>query len=537
MSYEFSSTLWPPQLFSLQRTTEFICDGRDVCIYGPTGGGKTTVAIELLRWCEEREWSTAFYTNRKLLTDQTRTRFANANIDCGVRAANFEACSNPQAIHQICSAPTEHSRVVQRGTMAIHPADVVVIDEAHIQSGDTMQNLVRLHKQAGAKAIVGLTATPIGINHMFDELVISGRLAEYRKCNAIVPAMVKCIEQPDMRKVKRNKTGEFVIDGKKKAVYTQTIVGNVIDRWKKYNPDARPTLLYAPDVAGSQFFTEQFEKAGVKWCHVDATDVIVDGKQSRLSVTMWAEILERFKGGDIKGISSRFKLREGIDIPTAYHCILATPIGSLASYIQTIGRILRYSPETPDVVLVTDHGGNRWRFGSPNHDQPWREFWDLPEHAASSYFFNAVQNKSKPEPIRCPKCETERNSGPKCPTCGFEHTKSSREVIMENGDMKEVEGELVLPKYIRRRENTQELWTRMYWGFRKNTDQTFNQMEAFFFREHGYCPPRDLLHMPIVESDWARKVKSVPNERIRFPDTKPEPKPAKKQDPQGVLFR
>lgn len=532
MTYTFSPGLWSPQLYSLERSTDLIARGRDTCIYGPTGGGKTTVAIELFRWADDRQWSTAFYTNRKLLTDQTAKRFNEAGLDYGVRAADFEHDCNPQSPHQICSAPTEHSRVVQRVSMAIHPADLVVIDEVHMQSADTMQNLIRLHKEAGAKAIVGLTATPIGVNHLFDELVISGRLADYRACGALVPAMVKCIEQPDMRKVKRNKTGEFVVDGKKKAIYTQTIVGNVIDRWKKYNPDARPALLYAPDVAGSIFFTEQFNKQGVNWCHVDATDTILDGKKAKLTVERWREILERFQAGDIKGISSRFKLREGIDIPSAYHCILATPIGSLASYIQTIGRILRYSPQTPDLVLVTDHGGNRWRFGSPNHDQPWTEFWDLPEAACSNYFFGTVQGGKSPEPIRCPKCETERNGGSKCPSCGFEHEKSSREVIMENGEMKEVEGSLIKSRRVRQHLDTQEIWTRMYWGFRKNTDQTFNQLEGFFFREHGYYPPRDLNHMPAVEADWYRKVKDVPNDRIRFPEKSPS-----KQDPQKVLFQ
>ena len=531
MSYQPSESLWKPQRFGVVETINRIARGIDTCIFAPTGGGKTTMAIELMLWAEFQDWSTAFYTNRKLLTDQTAKRFSVVGLEYGVRAAEFEHASNPQAIHQICSANTEHSRVVQRVTERLHPADLVIIDEVHLQSADVMQNLVRLHKELGAKAIVGLTATPIGINHMFEELIISGRLAEYRECKSLATAMVKCIEQPDMRKVKRNKTGEFIVDGRKRAVYTQTIVGNVIGRWKKYNPDARPTLLYAPDVAGSIFFTEEFAKQGVAWCHVDATNCVVDGKQRKLTLDLWNEILDRFVAGDIKGVSSRFKLREGIDIPSAYHCILATPIGSLASYLQTIGRILRWSKETPDFVLVTDHGGNRHRFGSPNHDQPWADLWSLPEHAASTYFFNSVKNRTKPEPIRCPKCETERASGPKCPSCGYEHIKSVRPVIMEDGRLRECEGEIIRPHYVSERHNTQELWARMFWSFRKNSDQTFNQMAGFFYRTHGYYPPRTLDLMPTEQLDWGRKVRDVPNDRIKWPKQE-----AAKKDPQGVLF-
>jgi superfamily II DNA or RNA helicase len=332
-------------------------------------------------------------------------------------------------------------------------------------------------------------------------------MKEYRDCGALVPAIVKSIEQPDLRKVARNKTGEYILDGKKRGIYTQSIVGNVIDRWKKYNPDARLTMLYAPGKAESVWFTEQFMKIGVPWCHVDATDAVVDGKRVKLSRKLWEEILERFKDGNIKGLSSRFKLREGVDVPAVYHCILATPIGSLASYVQTIGRVLRYSDETPDHVLVTDHGGNYLRHGSPNHDRPWDQWWGLPEHAISEMHVNGIRDKKEPEPIRCPMCEGERRSGLKCPHCGYEHEKSRRKVIMEDGKMVEVDGHLIKPRYVKREKDTEEKWKKLFWGYRrKGVSATFNQMEGYFAHLHGYHPPRDLPLMPKVLGHWYRKV-------------------------------
>jgi superfamily II DNA or RNA helicase len=330
--------------------------------------------------------------------------------------------------------------------------------------------------------------------------------------------MVKSIEQPDLNKIKRNKTGEYMLNGKKRRIYTQSIVGNVIDRWKKYNPDARPTSLYAPGVAESRWLTEKFNEVGIPWAHVDATDCVMDGKQTKLSRERWDELFERWKDGNIKGLSSRFKLREGIDLPELYYCILATPIGSLCSYLQTVGRVLRYSEATPDAVIVQDHGGNYWRHGSPNHDRPWDEWWNLSEHAVSSQFQDTVQQRLRPEPIRCPQCEMERAGGSKCPGCGFEHRKSSRVVIQESGHMREMEGELIKPRVTRQFNDTQDKWTRMYWGFRKNTDRTFNQMEAWFFHEHHYYPPRALNYMPTNPSDWYRKVSDVSKDQLTWPE-------------------
>src|SRR5690606_18136004 len=108
--------------------------------------------------------------------------------------------------------------------------------------------------------------------------------------------------------------------------------------WERYNPDARPAVAYWPDGACSVWGTEQFVERGVPWAHVDANDAIIpeirriDGvktiitRRVKLNRGIWLEILERFRAGEIKGLSSRFKLREGVDVPQIYHAILATPI-------------------------------------------------------------------------------------------------------------------------------------------------------------------------------------------------------------------
>ena len=77
--------------------------------------------------------------------------------------------------------------------------------------------------------------------------------------------------------------------------------------------------------------------------------------------------------------------------------------------------------------------------------------------------------------------------------------------------MHTVKGDLV-PRTVRiQRSDTEQLWTRLYYGYRnKKVDQSFSQMEAFFFRTHGYRPSRDLPFMPRNAIGWKEKVHEVP---------------------------
>lgn len=656
MSFELPNHLWGPQIRGIKDVLSGWSRGKSICLQGPTGSGKTTQASVLFQWAASQGLRGIFYVNRRLLVQQTVDRFRKDGLECAVRAAGMEHEFDLFAPFQVASADTERARCFKKEVWPFHDAQVVIIDEMHLQRTDTMKALIRHYKSKGAM-IVGLTATPIGLSEWFDELVVSGTLQEYRDCGAIVHADVYSIGMPDMRKVKRNHSGEFVMDGEKKRVYTQSIVEDVFKMWAKHNPDARPTMLFAPGVAESVWMTEQFVSKGIPWAHVDATDCVVDGGRRKLDIPTWIEIQDRVKSGSIKGISNRFKCfsmkaklnclglwmsvdelkvgsvveafdhstgvssfepikriirqsntmpmvtiesgdghfrvrvtgdhevvvagpgrmgwrkvsacdligiqfeipiesedgesepsaatahidcdsqcgevwcvtvesgsvwvkedgipvvmgncREGLDIPSAYCAILATPIGSLASYLQIVGRVLRSHP-SKDKAVVLDHGGGYWRLGSPNDDRDWHEWWSLPEHAVSEMHQLKIREQKTKEPICCPACQMERTGGLECPGCGHKSEKSRRMVIMENGEMKQYDGKLVKPKFVKREPNTEDIWTGMAHGWRrKKVDRTWNQLAGFFAHENGYHPPKDLKMMPRKEEDWYRPVWAV----------------------------
>mgnify|MGYP002622364038 CR=1 FL=1 len=503
--------LLEPQENAYWELCSHLQNGRNVVLQQPTGSGKTQVAKSIFEWCEASGLSACFYVNRKILIEQTSNRFEAGGLDHGVRAANYEDKFYPDRAIQICSADTERARVYSDDPRwPAHHSDIVIVDEAHIQKGETMQTILDDHISRGAKVML-MSATPIGLSKMVPNLhlVSGGTLAQYRECGLLSLAITKGIQQPDLRKVKRGSTGEFVLDDKTRQQYVQHIVGSVINNWKKFNPDAKPALLYAPGKAESVWLTQQFYNNGIPWAHIDATDAWIDGKAHKLERSLWEDIQGKLLDGTIKGLSSRFKLREGVDLPAVEHLIMATPIGSLGSYLQVCGRGMRSSPGK-DKCTIQDHGGNFWRHGSPNNERPWEVLWQMTQAQASKFHEYRIKHKETTEPIRCPNCLTERTHGRTCMFCGYESPKGTRHIIMEDGTLKECEERLHPVARTQNRHDTQAQWNRMYFGFKnKKLDKTWVQMEAFFAKEHGYWPPRTLLNQPKNNMDWHRYVYSV----------------------------
>lgn len=358
MEFEFDTGLWVPQRRSIERVLDAFDSGaKRVLLFSPTGSGKTRMAGELFRHAVHHGHGGVFYVNRKLLVGQTDERFRDIGLNVGIRAADYEYRFDDTAPVQIASADTERARVFKGGKWEmsdVGPGGLIVVDEAHMQKTKVMSDILQYYERKGARILL-LTATPVAMNDWAQTLVVGGKLSEWRSCGALVPVYCYSPSQPDLRKVKRNNVGEFVLDDGKKMEYLQTIAGEVIENMELLN-DGSPIMCYAPGVPESVWLAKKFCDRGHNFVHVDATDAVIDGKRTKMSQSLWDDIMDGVKVGDIKGLSSRFKLREGVDLPMAGHCILATPVGSLASYLQIVGRVLRSSPGKTQAILQ-DHGG------------------------------------------------------------------------------------------------------------------------------------------------------------------------------------
>jgi superfamily II DNA or RNA helicase len=341
-----------------------------------------------------------------------------------------------------------------------------------------------------------------------------------RNCGALIPAIHYAPDEPDMRAFKKLREGEDLSENQqRKAMMVGDIFGRVWEHFEKLNPEHLPTILFAPGVPESIWFAEQFTQKGVPAAHIDGQDVWVDGKLERSSRVAREKILEKSKNGEIKVLCNRFVLREGIDAPWLAHGILATVFGSLQSYLQSGGRLLRAHPSL-DHVTIQDHGGNYWRHGSLNEDR----HWSLDYTPGMIYGIRAerIRNKKKDEPFRCPRCSRVWTVGTRCQPvhggCGYElgNNKRSRPVVSTDGSLKEMSGSAFSPRRISQKPDGPKLWERMYW--RSQTDKgerTFAQAMALYACENNWRwpDPRWPL-MPKEEIDRYRLVRDVPRDRL-----------------------
>jgi superfamily II DNA or RNA helicase len=477
--------------------------GAAVCLTSPTGGGKTSMMTELL----SDGGSAVLYSNRRWLLSQTSKALIKAGLDHGIRAAGVE----PQDWHpiQLSSIQTELSRCLRRGG-SLHRAELVLVDEAHANKEATMAEIIKRHKAQGAY-IVGVTATPLELSHLYDLLVVAGTTSELRACGALLPAKQYAPTYPDLRHVKRTKTGEYTYKEVVRVIMTHSIFGNVLENWGRLNPDGRPTLLFAPGVKESLWFAEQFWQRGISAAHIDGKELWINGETFPSNDESRAYLRQEAEEGRVTITCNRFVMREGIDWPFLYHAIFATCYGSLTAFIQSGGRLLRNHPGM-DHVIAQDHGGNFTRHGSLNADRDWP--MDQSDYQVGELRLDRIREKKEPEPITCPKCFAMRLSGPTCYDCGFEYRSRSRMVMQVTGELKEVIGPIYRSHVMYKKEDAAKQWERCYWSCYKR-GKTFREARGLFaYHNHFQVPPNNLPLMPTRAEDWFAKVKDIPFDKL-----------------------
>lgn len=506
-----TTDLWLHQEKGIADVREAIARGDNrILLTAPTGAGKSRIICELIEgWCGE-SLKTVLYTNRKMLLDQISKVIGDHGIWHGVRAATY--ADDRDYPVQVSSIQTEASRVLKKKEWKLHGAHRVIVDEAHVNKGDVARTILAQHEKEGA-VIVGFTATPIDMGDLYSSLIVAGTNSELKTCGALLPAWHYGPDEPDLKKIKFVEGQDLTHKENSKAMMTATIFSRVYESWMRLNPDARPAIGFAPGVPEARWFCEDLAKRGVPCAAIDGIECWIGGESFKTSKELRAEIIGGSKDGKYKIVWNRFVLREGIDAPWLYHGILATIFGSLQSYIQSGGRLLRAYPGM-DHVVIQDHGGSWHRHGSLNSD--WQ--WELGCTSAriSGLHLDSFRDKSHKEPQRCPHCERIFN-GMLCP-CGYEVPKGSkrvRPVVQIDGTLKEMTGDIYRPRQTMQNQSGAKIWERMYYRSRK-AGRTFRQAEALFAMENNWqWPDKSWPLMPIDNMDRYARVDEVPRERLR----------------------
>lgn len=498
---------------------------RRILFTAPTGFGKTRIAQNLILKFLDMGEGAVLYTNRRALVHQISAVMEEARINHGVRCAGYEEAH--EAPLQIASIQTEGSRALKRKRHDLHKAKLVLIDEAHIQTGEVAEAIVKEHIEDGAY-VVGITATPLGLNGLYDTLVIGAAVGECLKAGALVPVVHFAPDEPDWKGFRKQQKamrkalteGKDLTEGQCAQAMgpKPELFGRIYDNFTRLNADRRPTICFGPDIEGSLFLAEQFTAKGIRSAHLDGDHIWLDGELHDTTDTLRQEVLSESKSGKIVILTNRFVLREGIDCPWLSHGILATVFGSLQTYIQSLGRLMRSYPGL-DHVTVQDHGGNWWRHGSANADREWR--LEFTSEMVFDMRAGRIRDGEEKEPFLCPQCGRVWVSGDRCNParggCGFQLTakKKSRRVVTTDGELRIIEDSLFPSRRIMRDSKGPALWEEMYFRARsKKWDATFKEAIGLFAHEHHFWPDPAWPLYPQERLDLYRKVANVPTDRL-----------------------
>ena len=505
--------LWPHQQLAIDTLTPDIeAGGVRVVAAAPTGAGKSLV---MRRLCQTG-MSTTIYTHRRMLLDQMAEGLRRDGIRFGVVASSVPDAFDPSAPVQLCMVQTVAARM-ESGRDLPPRCQVVHDDEAHADKGARKKRVLDHHHGQGA-TVIGWTATPIDLGHLYDKLAVFATNSDLRRCGAHVPADTYAPSEIDLELLRDDpeKLPGSVYPSRE---YRQAIYGEVKRNWEHLNPDLAPTLLFAPGVSESMWFAQHFTANGYPAAHIDGSRVWVDGQEHESTPELRQQVTDALRTGELKLICNRFVLREGVDIQEVQHLIYATPMQSLAGYLQAGGRVLR-AHHSHNRVCVQDHGGNFYRHGSLNSDREWdieKTDAELVREHAERMVKSKERGEQDIEPIVCPKCGKCRASGIAClnKDCGYQSETRTRKVLQINGRLREIVGDVYRPRKVSNRPADVKKWISCYWRcMNAKRPMSFRQAEHMFKRENGTHPDPSWPMMPLSPSDMHLKVRDVPRDRL-----------------------
>jgi len=541
----FTRDPWDHQRDGVAQIIETLSNGtKSLCLTAPTGSGKSLMMVALTRWALESEQKVLLLTNRILLTQQTRQVFESDNVPVGVISSSMKWAERVEAPVQVATIQTLLARRRANPSYWVN-ADLVLVDEVHQQATGESAELINEYGDRGAK-ICGVTATPLGVSNVCDELIVAARTRDLQDKGILCYATWFAPSELDTRSLVKGRVNLNLTENEARRTWgplrgndqiRTRIVGNILEHYKRLHPTQVHTLAFAPGVKESLWAAQFCRSMGIRALHVDGDDFWLDGTMydRRQDEQRFEDARQAWRKGEIAILWNRYVFREAIDEPQIRCIILATPISSYRSFLQCVGRGLRTHCDKEKCVVI-DHGGSWYRHGSVNVNVDWESVYDCQDpDVISKNRISHQREHGEPMGQVCPKCGMVHKAYSRlvvCQYCGHKlHLgKPSRPILQADGTLTQVSGEPIKQWTIRNTPEAERIWTGLYWNAVKKHkgDVTFNELYSRFHyktamlagtKQHpafwkAYYPPRDLPLMPKHPNDFHRYIKEVPKDAL-----------------------
>jgi len=394
-------------------------------VVAPTGSGKTHIAAHIIRACQEKSKQTLFLAPRRELIYQAYGKFEEYGIKAGMIMAG-----EPRSIYarnQVASFDTLYSRGIKREVIVMPPAQYVIVDEAHLSLTKAKQKLLDYYKDA---IVIGLTATPAradgaGMGEFYDRIVNPVTTRDLMDQGYLVRARYFAPTKFDLKGVKQTRA-DYIVSSLEKAVDKPKLIGDIFDNWKRLAWDKR-TVVFCTTCKHSRHVRDLFRSKGISAAHVDGETPTAERK----------EIFDKVRSGEIQVICNVYVCSLGLDIPPLECAVMARPTKSSVLWLQTIGRILRTSPNKDDAIVI-DHTGAVELHGFVDQYYP----WSLDGKNIREAKIKRDKENKEPSEIICRECNAVFSGSRVCPDCGTELIPSSKPIPCKKADLVEVKKSL-----------------------------------------------------------------------------------------------
>ncbi len=326
------------------------------CVVIPTGGGKSI----LIAWIIQR-WQAGYpalrvciLAHRKELVAQNSEEFIDLGMTgVGVYAAGLKR----RDIDSDITFASIDSVYNKWGTFP--PFDIIIVDEAHriTPSGEgKYRSFIAGCKTLNENLVViGFTATPFRMgcgmichrDHILNEVCYTANVGKLIADGYLCRLRSKVGDvQPDLKEVKRNSKGDYIVKSLAEAVDTPGIVKEAIQSVMQIcqREQRKSIVFFCVDVKHCNDVSLELRKYGL-----DAPCVTGKTPQHQRD-----SIAEKFKNGIYRAICNVNVYTEGFNAKRVDCIVLLRPTLSAGLYIQMVGRGLR-THESKEDCLVLDY--------------------------------------------------------------------------------------------------------------------------------------------------------------------------------------
>jgi len=323
--------------------------------------------------------------------------------------------------------------------------DIIIVDESHLSLNKSYYKIFDYFPNA---ITIGFTATPVknnlgGLGLVYDDLVIGVDTKWLIANHYLAPYEYYSFPLLERRELTKDNTGEYEMPVKHK------LYGDVIGTYNKL-AYGKKAIVFASSIAHSKELCDLFNANGIPAFHLDGNTPEKERTQA----------IKDFRDGTIKVLCNFLIVAEGLSVDDCDVCILCKPTSSLARYLQSAMRCMRY--KEGKTAIIIDHCQNYLEHGMVDDDRGW---------SLAIKHRTRIDLDEKELVVRqCSKCyRVYEGSSQECPYCHHINAKPKKQIEMEQ------QAELERIKKVERR--------------KQGMARTFEELVAIG-KARGYSNPR-----------------------------------------------